>query len=192
MLCSYKALSSNDGRIRINKDLFQDPGYSRHDEVGLNYRMSEFAAAIGLAQTERLEHFVELRRKIATIYSDIMESCDYLVPQKTFDHSTSAFWTYAARFTHTEIKWHDFRKKFMEFGGDGIYAAWRLLYQEDIFTSGVWKKHCPPLYKNYKFSPCPNAEAIQPQLMQFVANYKSIKAADANFQALKKTINYFS
>ena len=80
----------------------------------------------------------------------------------------------------------------MDFGGDGIYAAWRLLYQEDMFTSGIWKNHCPPLYKNYTFLPCHNAEIIQPQLMQFVANYKSIEAAQPNFKALENTIKYFS
>ena len=187
----YKALSSSDGRIRINKDLFQDPNYSRHDEIGLNYRMSEFSAAVGLAQTERMEHFVDMRRQIAKGYAEVVEGCNYLVPQFIPPECNSAYWTYTVRFIRDDISWYDFRRKFMDFGGDGIYAAWRLLYHETVFESGVWRDHCPPLYKDYTFEPCPNAEMIQPQLMQFVANYENMDAAEPNFEALRKTIAHF-
>ena len=80
----------------------------------------------------------------------------------------------------------------MEFGGDGIYAAWRLLYQEDVFASGIWRRHCPALYNDIHFASCPVAETIQPQLMQFVANYESINSAEPSFEALRKTIQYFN
>lgn len=187
----YKALTGEDGRIRINKDLFQDPNYSRHDELGLNYRMSEFAAAVGLAQAERMEYFVALRRKIAGLYADVVRGCDYLQPQKVPADCHSAYWTFTLRYKRTDLSWYDFRRKYMEYGGDGIYAAWKLLYQETVFTSGVWRRHCPPLYENYTFEPCPNAEVVQPQIMQFVANYESIEEATPKVEALAKTIKYF-
>lgn len=189
----YKALTGNDGRIRVNKDLFQDPTYSRHDELGLNYRMSEFAAAVGLAQTERMEYFVALRRKIAAMYAEAVKGCDYLAPQKIPVDCNSAYWTYTLKYLRDDgVTWQDFRKKYMEFGGDGIYAAWKLLYEETVFTSGVWRRHCPPLYDNYTFERCPNAEMIQPQLMQFVANYESVEDAAPKVDALAKTIKYFA
>jgi perosamine synthetase len=188
----YKALSGNDGRIRINKELFQDPAYSRHDELGLNYRMSEFAAAVGVAQAERMEHFVNLRRAIAALFADAVEGCEYLIPQKQPEGCTSAYWTYTVRFVRDDdVSWYDFRKKYMEYGGDGIYAAWKLLYQETVFESGAWRRHCPPLYDDYTFERCPNAEMIQPQLMQFVGNYESREEAEPRVEALRKTIEYF-
>ena len=52
----YKALTAKDGRIRNIKDIFQSPNYSRHDDIGLNYRMSEFQGAIGVAQTRKLKN----------------------------------------------------------------------------------------------------------------------------------------
>ena len=61
----YAALKAKDGRIRSNKDIFQDPTYKRHDAYGHNYRMPEVAAALGLAQTERLEYFLKIRSDIA-------------------------------------------------------------------------------------------------------------------------------
>ena len=58
---SYGAMKAGDGRIRLNKSVFQNPEYSRHDDIGLNYRMPEVAAAIGLAQLERIDYFIEKR-----------------------------------------------------------------------------------------------------------------------------------
>ncbi|MDC1050496.1 DegT/DnrJ/EryC1/StrS family aminotransferase, partial [bacterium] len=34
----YAALKATDGRIRTNKDIFQNPNYKRHDGFGYNYR----------------------------------------------------------------------------------------------------------------------------------------------------------
>ena len=79
----YASMQSSEGRVRImNKDLFQNPNYKRHDELGLNYRMPEVAAALGLAQTERLDYFLELRISIANLYIEAVKNCDYLIPQK--------------------------------------------------------------------------------------------------------------
>tara|TARA_R110000787_G_scaffold63679_3_gene143365 strand:- start:101000 stop:102190 length:1191 start_codon:yes stop_codon:yes gene_type:complete len=188
----YRALTGNDGRIRVNKDIFQDPSYSRHDELGLNYRMSEFAAAVGLAQTEKMEHFVKVRQDIAKMYKEAVNGCNYIRPQHVPDDCTSAYWTYTVKYERDDVSWQDFRKKYMEFGGDGIYAAWQVLYNEVVFTSDVWRKHCPPLYDDYTFERCPVAEDIQPKLMQLVANYESTEAAAPKVEALAKTIQHFA
>lgn len=41
-----------------------------HDEVGYNYRLSNINAALGLAQIEQLDKFVQMKRKLAKIYQD--------------------------------------------------------------------------------------------------------------------------
>ena len=43
-----------------------------------------------------------------------------------------SYWTYTVRIINN-ITWKSFRKKFIEFGGTGIFASWKLLYQEDVF-----------------------------------------------------------
>ena len=67
----------------------------------------------------------------------------------------------------------------------------KLLYQEDLFANGNWKRHCPKLYKNYSFQPCKNAEKIQKQLLQFPLNFKDMRSAQKSILALKKTIKYY-
>jgi len=189
----YAALKSGDGRIRINKDIFQDPNYKRHDSFGLNYRMPEVAAALGLAQTERIEHFVDLRIKIAHQYRDAMKGCEYLIPQFTPPDYVNTYWCYTVKYERHDVSWHDFRKKYVEFGGDGIYAAWALSYQETLVSSGAYKKRAPYYYNDlqYPYGICPMAEKIQPKLMQFVTNYGSLEEAAPMTEALYKTIQFF-
>jgi perosamine synthetase len=191
----YAALKAGDGRIRSNKDIFQDPTYKRHDGFGYNYRMPEVAAALGLAQTERLDAFLKLRTDIARLYLCAVADCDYLIPQKVPDGYNNSYWTVAMRYEHNDVPWQDFRSKFLDFGGDSIYAAWALLYQETIFASGAWKKRCPPLYDPIDYpleGLCPNAEALQPKIMQFVTNYGSTDEAAPMVEALGKTIRHFA
>jgi perosamine synthetase len=40
-----------------------------HDEIGYNYRMPNLNAALGLAQLEQLDHFLEMKRQLAQNYS---------------------------------------------------------------------------------------------------------------------------
>ncbi|MBH61781.1 MAG: histidine kinase [Alphaproteobacteria bacterium] len=190
----YAALKAQDGRIRNNKDIFQDPDYKRHDAFGYNYRMPEVAAAMGLAQTERMEEFIALRIAIAEMYLEAAKECDYLIPQQVPDGDVCTYWTVAFRFVNEDVSWRDFRMKYNELGGDGIYAAWALLYQETVFSSGAWRRRCPPLYDPLEFPEhglCPVAETVQPQIMQFVNNYGSCAEAEPKVDALRATIAYF-
>jgi perosamine synthetase len=189
----YAAMKSGDGRIRLNKDIFQDPNYKRHDTLGLNYRMPEVAAALGLAQTERLEHFTNLRIKIANLYKEAISGCNYLTPQQNPKGSLNTYWTFAAKYERSDITWQQFRKKYVELGGDGIYAAWALTYEETLIKNKDYKKHCPIIYENidYYKGICPNAEDVQPKIMQFVTNYGSLEEARPMAEALSKTINYY-
>ncbi|MFC2019183.1 DegT/DnrJ/EryC1/StrS family aminotransferase [Chloroflexota bacterium] len=196
----FAAIEAADGRVRINKDVFQDPDYKRHDAFGWNYRMPEVAAAVGLAQLDKIDFFVSLRQKIAALYQEVIAGCDWLIPQYVPEGYTNAYYTFAAKFEGKDvgISWKDFRNKYMEYGGEGIYAAWSVVYLETVFqTRNFYGKGCPlncPLYKgtiDYEKGLCPVAEEIQPKIMQFVNNYSSIEEAEPKVEALRKTINFY-
>ena len=77
----FKNLRAEEGRVRLNQDVFQNPYYKRHDVLGWNYRLPEFNAAIALAQLERVNELVDLRIKSAKFFIDVMKTCNYLIPQ---------------------------------------------------------------------------------------------------------------
>jgi perosamine synthetase len=39
-----------------------------HEEVGFNYRLTNMQAAVGVAQMQRIDEFIERKRRIATLY----------------------------------------------------------------------------------------------------------------------------
>ena len=60
-----------------------------HDVLGYNYRMTNIAAAIGLAQLKRLDGFNEQRRFNASLYHDLLANVDGLklpVVHQGYDH----------------------------------------------------------------------------------------------------------
>ena len=192
----YKNITAKRGQIRLSKDVFQDPNYKRHDVFGFMYRLPEVAAAVGLAQVEKLEWFVEKRIKMALKYKEVMEytKCEWLIPQKVRHTDKHSYWTFAARFIRNDISWYDFRRKFIEFGGDGIYAAWSLCYKEDSIPEihSLLEKMGLGGRFNTQDGLCPVAEEIQPQLMQFPTNQKDEEEMDKQQEALYRAIRYFS
>lgn len=197
----FKNIKALNGQVRKNKDTFQDPTYLRHDTFGYNYRLPEVVAAVGLAQVERIDFIVKKRMQVSKLYREALKGCDWLVPQKVPAGYVNACWTFALRFEGERrgVSWYDFRKKFMEYGGDGIYSAWALVYNEPIMRliheKGRFFPDLPDQAKHFKGYlkgvHCPNAETLQPKIMQFTANQEIEKDMKLQIQALKKAIQFF-
>ena len=193
----FKNLRAEEGRIRLNQDIFQDPDYKRHDVLGWNYRLSEFNAAVALAQLERVEMLVDLRIKSARIFMDVMSECNYLTPQKVQDGYMNSYYTLGVVYNGEEsmgVSWRDFRKAYIQEGGDGIYGAWSVPYMEPIVAQRKFVRQCPWIYKDiyYHEGLCPVAERIQKKLMQFKTNYRDIELAKKKAEVLRKTIKKFA
>src|SRR3989344_1727209 len=197
----FKNLRADTGQFRKNKDIFQDPKYLRHDSLGYNYRMPEVTAAVGLAQLEKIDKFVSKRQKMGARYLKVFKGCDWIIPQKVPKGYVHSYFTFGARFEGEKkgISWYDFRKKFIEFGGDGIYAAWQLVYNEPIMDlidkKGALFEGIPNQAMHHKGFlkgiNCPVAESLQPKLMQFTANQGIEGEMNRQMNALKKAIQFF-
>jgi perosamine synthetase len=83
-------------RIRILRGHGMDPA-SRYwfPVIGYNYRMTNIAAAIGLAQLEQIESFLDHRIAIALAYEAALESLgDCLILPSQRPWAKHAFWSY--------------------------------------------------------------------------------------------------
>jgi dTDP-4-amino-4,6-dideoxygalactose transaminase len=70
-------ITTNDDNVAKISRMIRDHGQEErylHAMLGYNYRMTDIAAAIGLAQLKKVERFNEQRIKNATYYSIITES----------------------------------------------------------------------------------------------------------------------
>ncbi|MDD5358243.1 MAG: DegT/DnrJ/EryC1/StrS family aminotransferase [Candidatus Nanoarchaeia archaeon] len=191
----FKNLTASEGRVRLNQDLFQDPNYKRHDMIGWNYRMPEFTAAVALAQLERVDELIRLRVESAKIFMEVMSQCDYLIPQKVLDDCVNTYYTLGVRYLSekTGVSWQEFRKSYIEEGGDGIYGAWAVPYLEPCMTERQFVKRFPAMYEGIRYDTgmCPIAEAVQPTIMQFKTNYRDLELAKVKADALDKTIRKY-
>ncbi len=65
-------VSDNDSYLNHAKHLTtqakSDELFYTHDEIGYNYRMTNLQAALGMAQMEQLEEFIEMKRKNYMLY----------------------------------------------------------------------------------------------------------------------------
>ena len=195
----YKSLSRASGVI--TKDDIQNPGYERHVMLGYNYRMPELCAAVGLGQLERLDELVQRRMDVAALFIDAIGDCAWLKPQVVAPHMVHSYWSLAARLLHPDISWTTLRTTFMEKGGDGIYAAWKLSYQEPMFQEATrnFSGKEAVIDATYKgtmqsFEPglCPIAERVQNQILAFKTNYWDWERAEAQAKILKETIEALS
>ena len=68
----------------------------------------------------------------------------------------------------------------MSFGGDGIYSAAKLLYQE-------------PIFRNLRIgkSTTPTAEYLQKRIMNFTTNQSNLSEIKKQCEILVKTREYF-
>lgn len=191
----FKTLTAESNKIVVSKNKRQNPNYSRFTEVGFNYRMNEFSAAIALAQIERIKFFIKRRRIAGKAFEELLIGNKYLIPQRINKKEYSTYYTFAAKLIikNKKINWEKFRKKFMENGGDGIYAASKLLHQE-------------PAVRKYKIGKCynsckkncvincygtPVAKKLQKKLLLFTTNQSNNIEVFRQIKALKKTLIYF-
>jgi perosamine synthetase len=56
-----------------------------HDVVGYNYRMTNIAAAIGLAQLERADDFIARKRALAGRYAELLRGCPVTLHEEASD-----------------------------------------------------------------------------------------------------------
>jgi perosamine synthetase len=71
-----------------------DPVEYVHGEVGYNYRLTNVLAAMGCAQMEQLDPFVETKRKIANRYQEALASVPGIRLHREADWARSTFWMY--------------------------------------------------------------------------------------------------
>jgi perosamine synthetase len=178
----FKTLSAESGRVRTEKNKLQNPEWERFDTIGFNFRMNQLAAAVALAQLERNEYFIGLRRLSGKKYLKVIEGSKLLTAQKNVLKTKNSYFTFSTKFNGDNhgISWSQFRSKYVELGGDGIYSAAKLQYQEPIFKElkiGIGRT--------------PIAEDLQKKLMNFTTNQSGEAEMDKQCEVLIKTRQHF-
>jgi perosamine synthetase len=128
-----------------------DPVEYIHNEVGYNYRLTNLLAAMGCAQMEQLDGYVEAKRNIASRYSSALASIPGIALPDQADWAFSTFWMYTilvdekiAHVTSRELL--------------------RELHLRKIQTRPLWQPmHQSPAHRDSFYRACPNADRLHQQ-----------------------------
>lgn len=103
-----KTITTGEGGICITNNkiladkmrLLKDHGMSKkkrywHSVIGYNFRMTNIQAAIGCAQLEKLDKFIEIKRKNAFLYNSILKKCKKIVTPAEKKYAKNTYWLYS-------------------------------------------------------------------------------------------------
>ncbi|HET6224886.1 MAG TPA: DegT/DnrJ/EryC1/StrS family aminotransferase [Bacteroidia bacterium] len=152
-----------------------------HHELGFNFRMTNLQAALGVAQLERLQEFVKIKREMGAHYTQLFASEKNIqLPLAETPYAKNIYWVYG-------IVLGD------ELPFDAVEAMKRLA-QANIGTRPFfWPMHEQPVFQKmglFKNSNYPNAERIArrgfyiPSGLALTEKQREVVAA-----AVKKVIN---
>jgi perosamine synthetase len=107
-------------KIKLKKNLSHKPGQRFfHEEIGYNYRMTNLQAALGLANLEDIDKYLNKKYKIAKFYNDRLKKYSFLKLPKQNEHVKSVYWMYTIELLkNSPISRDDFMSKLKEKGVD--------------------------------------------------------------------------
>jgi perosamine synthetase len=156
-----------------------DPIEYIHNTVGYNYRMTNMLAAMGCAQIEQLDEFVEAKRKIAARYLDSLAQVPGIHLPQEAEWATSSFWMFTVLIDENVASIPS-------------RELLRELSSQNIQTRPLWQ----PMHQSRAHSPigsppCPNAEALYRQALSLPCSVgltwpQQSRVIDAIAQILKR------
>jgi perosamine synthetase len=93
-------ITTNNVRLAALTENLRDHAFSSdrhfwHKYVGFNYRMTNLQAAVGLAQAEQMNEFIENRRRNAAYYTNLLKEIPGLVTPPEAEWAKNVFWMYS-------------------------------------------------------------------------------------------------
>ena len=122
-----------------------------HEEIGYNYRFTNLQAAVGLAQLERLEEFVERKRAMGAYYTEQFQDLEgVILPKQKTEYADNIYWVYGivlnkeSNVTNREVV------KLLAEEGIGCRTFFWCMHEQPVYTQ-------TGMYQNEKYS---NAEFL--------------------------------
>jgi perosamine synthetase len=125
-----------------------DPIEYVHNEIGYNYRLTNVLAAIGCAQMEQLDTFVETKRGIAKRYEEAFSAISGIRVPSEAEWAYSTYWMYTVLIDEREL-------------GISSREILRELSARKIQSRPLWQPiHRSPSHRRDTSFPCPVADEL--------------------------------
>ena len=129
-----------------------------HDEIGYNFRLTNLQAAVGVAQLENLEEFLQTKRNNHFAYSRLLEQIPGLELAATPTYADNNLWMYPVQIDTDR------------FGLDREQLM-KALAERRIQTRPLWQlNHRQTPYRDCIATPCPTADRLLAKTLCFPCN----------------------
>lgn len=154
-----------------------DPIEYVHNEIGYNYRLTNVLAAIGCAQMEQLDTFVEAKRRIAGRYEQSLSRVPGITLPIEAEWAFSTYWMYTVLIDESEA-------------GIGSRDLLRELNTRKIQARPLWQPmHRSPAHLQGSGFACPVADSLHQRALSLPCSVGlNSDAQDCVIEALKSVI----
>lgn len=159
-----------------------EPWYNEQVDLGYNYRITDFQAALLVSQLGKLERFSKRRKEIVKMYNDAFSHVPEIIVQKEIPESDTTRHLYIIRLNLELLTCT--RRQFF----DALYAenVCPQVHYLPVYWHGYYQK------LGYKKGLCPNAEKLYEEIMS-IPLYPLLTDEDVedSIRAVKKVIDYY-
>lgn len=144
ILCDDPALAE---RCRSLRNLCFQKKRFVHEELGHNFRMSNVQAALGVAQLERLGEFIQRKRKMGRLYTEMLANIPALqLPLAKTEYADNIYWVFGM-IIGEEVGF-DAEEAMSRLGAMGIGTRpffWPMHEQPVFRRAGLFQGECLPV-----------------------------------------------
>ena len=177
-LRSHGITRNQDEMVHPTDDMW----YNEQVELGYNYRMTDFQAALLTSQIQKLERFKKRRREIVEMYDKAFSSMPEIMVQKEIPESDTTRHLYILRLNLDKLTCN--RRQFF----DALYAE--NTKPQVHYLPVYWHSYYEKL--GYPKGLCPNAEKLYMEIMS-IPLYPTLTDGDVEdvIHAVKKIVEYY-
>lgn len=156
--------------------------YNEQVELGFNYRMTDFQAALVLSQLKKLSKFAARRKEIVKRYDQVFSEMPELFVQREIPESDTVRHLYVIRLNPKKLTCT--RREFF----DALYAE--NVCPQVHYLPVYWHSYYEKL--GYEKGLCPNAEAYYQWAMSIPLYYAlTDEDVEDTIRAVKKVVDYY-
>jgi len=165
---------TNSEDLATRMELFRDkgwqtrgkPGQRKYVFLGLNYRMNELTAAVGLVQLRKVEQVVQTRNRLGVRLTELVADLPGLNPAPVTEGGSHSYWAYPIQVTgrDAEAFARALRAEGLPCGwgytGKPIYLCAHALSEKRTFGTSEWPFASTSYGRAIEYAPglCPVAE----------------------------------
>ncbi len=149
MIVSNNETSIERIKFLVNQARDKSKGYY-HPEMGFNYRMTNIEAALGLAQFERLDEFLEKKKRFRQIYKRALGDMPQIKFQKEYEKAEGSWWLTCVKIGNDM----DIDNVIKELEEKGVQTRRVFMPVCEMPYLREYAKHCPNAYEIYEKGIC--------------------------------------